>query len=71
MSLNIYGVVKHSSTLEKCGASTLDYLSNNSACSQLLNILAQLVAPFVIFLRKVHFVVILTAHVLVIKPNSC
>lgn len=73
MSLNIYGVVKHSSTLEKCGASTLDYLSNISVCCQPLNILARLVTPFVIFLRKIYFVVILTAHVLVVKTvvESC
>lgn len=51
-------------TLEKYGASTLEYLSNNSVCSQLLNILAQLITPFVIFLRKVHFVVILTVYVM-------
>lgn len=57
---------KHS-TLEKYGASTLGYLSNNSVCSWPSNTLAQLTT--VTFLRKVDFV-LLRAYVLVIENQT-
>lgn len=44
-------------TLEKYGASTLEYLSNDSVCSQPSFWHSSSLTLFVTFLRKVHFVV--------------
>lgn len=49
------------------GASTLEYLSNNSDCSQPSN-MAQLITLFATFTRKVHSVIITEYVLVLVKP---